>query len=85
MSTRSADRRSQKNAQKIGLYSMAYRTAWRRISPLQKSEQPDLALWLHTFIRHEIKEGATDASVIATEALKALDEVSRERRSPQES
>jgi hypothetical protein len=74
MSTRRVNRRSQQNAQKIELYSMAYRTAWRRISPLQKREQPDLALWLHTFIRHEINEGATDASVIATEALKALDD-----------
>ena len=45
-----------------------------RISFLQKREQPDLASWLHHFIRHEIKEGATDPSVIASEALKALDE-----------
>jgi hypothetical protein len=74
MSTRSRDRRSQKNAQKIELYSLAYRTAWRRISPGQKRGQPDLPLWLHTFIRHEIKEGATEASVIASEALKALGE-----------
>jgi hypothetical protein len=30
-------------------------------------------LWLHTFIRYEIKEGMTDASAIASDALKALD------------
>ena len=40
------------------------------MSPLQKREQPDLPLWLHAFIRREIKKGATDASVIASEALK---------------
>jgi hypothetical protein len=73
MSTRSRDPRSQKNAQKIELYSLAYRTAWRRFSPLQKREQPNLALWLHAFIRRQIKTGATDPLFIATEALKAVD------------
>jgi hypothetical protein len=56
---------------------LAYRTAWRRISALQKSKQPNLPLWLHAFIRHEIKAGATDASVIASDALKALDKRSK--------
>jgi hypothetical protein len=54
-------------------YTAAYRMALGRISPLQKREQPELPLWLHAFIRREIKKGATDASVIAANALKALD------------
>ena len=56
------------------LYSLSYRTAWRRISPLQKREQPNIAVRLHASIRHQIKEGGTDSSSIASEALKALDE-----------
>jgi hypothetical protein len=73
------DRRSQINAQNIELYSSAYRMALGRISFLQKREQPDLASWLHDFIRHEIKDGATDPSTIATKALNALDERARSR------
>jgi hypothetical protein len=76
---RKRDRRSQIKAQNIELYSLAYRTAWTRISFLQKRERPGLALWLHNFIRHEIKAGVSDPSAIASEALKALDEVSREQ------
>ena len=45
-----------------------------RISFLQKSEHPDLASWLHDFIRQEIKEGAIDPSDIAAKALNALNE-----------
>jgi hypothetical protein len=39
-----------------------------------ENEQPNLALWLHAFIRRQIKKGATDPLFIATEALKALGE-----------
>ena len=67
------DRRSRINAKNVELYSSAYRMAFRRISPLQKREHPDLPLWLHVFIRREIKKGATDPSAIAANALKALD------------
>jgi hypothetical protein len=67
------DRRWRMIARNVELYSLAYRTAWRRISAGQKRGHPDLPLWLHTFIRHEIKEGMTDASAIASDALKALD------------
>jgi hypothetical protein len=42
--------------------------------PLQKSEQPDLALWLHASFRRQLKEGARDPFSIAFEALKALAE-----------
>jgi hypothetical protein len=74
MTARKPDRRQGIVARKIELYSLAYRTAWRRFSPLQKREQPNLALWLHAFIRRQIKKGATDPLFIATEALKAVDE-----------
>jgi hypothetical protein len=67
------------------LYGLAYRIAWNQISPLRKREQPDISLRLHASIRRQLKDGATDPLFIAIEALKALDEVSRERRSPQES
>jgi hypothetical protein len=61
-------------AQNIELYSTAYRIAWSRISPLQKSEQPNLPLWLHASIRRQLKEGARDPFSIAFEALKDLAE-----------
>ena len=73
MTARKPDRRQGIVARKIELYSLAYRTAWRRFSP-QKREQPNLALWLHAFIRRQIKKGATDPLFIATEAFKALGE-----------
>jgi hypothetical protein len=85
MTARKPDRRQGIVARKIELYSLAYRTAWKRISPAQKRGLPDLPLWLHTFIRHEIKDGATDASVIASEAFKALGETEPGTPKPQES
>ena len=70
-------RRSKRNLNRLRsneLYSLTYRTAWRRISPLQKREQPNIAVRLHGSIRHQIKEGETDSSFIVSEALNALDE-----------
>jgi hypothetical protein len=67
-------------AQNIELYSSAYRMAWIQISPLQRREQPDIALRLHASIRSQVKKGATDPYLIASEALKALREVSPKRR-----
>ena len=61
-------------ARNIELYSSAYRIAWRQISPLQKREQPDIALRLHASIRSQLKKGATDPFSIASEVLKAIDE-----------
>jgi hypothetical protein len=61
-------------ARNIELYSSAYRIAWRQISPLQKREQPDIALRLHASIRSQLKQGATDPFSIASEVLKAIDE-----------
>jgi hypothetical protein len=49
--------------------------ALRLHPPSAPSEQPDIALRLHASIRRQLKKkGATDASFIASEALKALDE-----------
>jgi hypothetical protein len=53
---------------------LAYRIAWEHISPLQKREQPNIALRLHDFIRRQLKKGKTDPISIAAEALKAVDE-----------
>ena len=61
-------------ARHIELYSSAYRIAWRQISPLQKREQPDIALRLHASIRSQLKKGVTDPFSIAPEVLKAIDE-----------
>jgi hypothetical protein len=50
---------------------LAYRIAWKHISPLQKREQPNIALRLHDFIRRQLEKGKTDPLSIAAEALKA--------------
>jgi hypothetical protein len=72
-------------ARNIELYSSAYRIAWKRISPLRKREQPNIALRLHDFIRHQLKKGKTDPLSIATEAVKALGESEPGTPKPQES
>jgi hypothetical protein len=61
-------------ARNIELYSSAYRIAWKEISPLQKREQPNIALRLHASIRSQLQKGATDPLFIAADALKALNE-----------
>jgi hypothetical protein len=71
---RTAGRPKRTTARNIELYASAYRIAWKHISPLQKREQPNLPLWLHAFIRRQLKEGARDPFSIAFEALKALAE-----------
>ena len=67
---------SKRTARNIELYSSAYRIAWKRLSLLQKPEQPDISLRLHDSIRDQIKEGAIDPSSIASEALKDIDKSS---------
>jgi hypothetical protein len=67
-------RRTGNVGQNIQLYGLAYRIAWEHISPLQKREQPNIALRLHDFIRRQLQEGKTDPLSIAAEALKALAE-----------
>ena len=61
--------------QNIQLYGLAYRIAWKQISALRK--RPDIALRLHASVRSQLKKGATDPLVIASEALRALDEIER--------
>jgi len=63
-----------KTAKNIELYSSAYQIAWKQISRLQKRERPDISLRLHASIRLQVRKGATNPVVIASEALKALGE-----------
>jgi hypothetical protein len=60
---------TKRTARNIELYSSAYRTAWKQISPLRKREQPDIRLRLHASIRRQLNQGATDPLSIATEAF----------------
>jgi hypothetical protein len=69
----------------IELYGLAYSIAWKQISPLRKREQPDISLRLHACIRRQLKDGATDPLLIATEAFKALGESEPGTLKPQES
>ena len=62
------------SARNIEIYSSAYRLAWKQVSPLQRREQPEIALRLHASIRSQLKKGATDPFSIASEVLKAIDE-----------
>ena len=57
-------------ARKIESYNLAYQLAWKHISEDQKRKQPDIAQRLHDSIRRQLKEGATEAVFIASEALK---------------
>lgn len=63
-------------ARNIELYNSAYALAWRKISELQKREQPEIARRLHDSIRRQLACGASEPLFIASEALKALDETS---------
>jgi hypothetical protein len=75
MAKRATARRPKRTtARNIELYSSAYRIAWKQISALRKREQPDIALRLHASIRSQLKKGATDPFVIASEAFKAVNE-----------
>ena len=60
-------------ARKIESYNLGYRLAWKHISEDQKRWQPDIAQRLHDSIRRQLKEGATEALFIASEALKDLE------------
>jgi hypothetical protein len=55
---------------------LAYKLAWKYISEDHKREQPDIARHLHDYIRHQLKEGATEPVFIASEALKAVERTS---------
>jgi len=57
-------------ARKIESYNLAYQLAWKHISEDQKQKQPNIARRLHDSIIRQLKEGATEAVFIASEALK---------------
>jgi hypothetical protein len=55
-------------AQRIELYSAAYKLALAQLPPLQMRELPDISLRVHVSIRRQLKAG--DARHIAFEAVK---------------
>jgi hypothetical protein len=58
-----------KRAQRIELYSAAYKLALAQLPPLQMRELPDISLRVHASIRRQLKAGETDARRIAFEAV----------------
>ena len=60
-------------AQKIQSYNLAFQLAWKHISEDEKRKQPNIARRLHDSIRRQLKEGATEAVFIASEALKDVE------------
>lgn len=59
-----------KIAQRIEVYSAAYKLAREQIPPSQMRERPDVSLRLHAFITRQLKAGATDPRCIAIAAVK---------------
>jgi hypothetical protein len=59
-------------AQKIVLFNLAYRLAWKHVSEEQKLN-PNAARRLDDAIRRQLKNGADDAVFIASEALRDID------------
>jgi hypothetical protein len=64
-------------ARKIESYNLAYQLAWTHISEDQKRKQPNVARRLHDSISRQLKEGATEAVFIASEALKEVESAPR--------
>jgi hypothetical protein len=60
-------------ARNIELYNSACRLAWKHVSEVQKRETPNIAWRLHDFIRREIKNGASEPLLIASEALRSVE------------
>jgi hypothetical protein len=60
-------------AQQIESFNLAFQLAWKHISEDQKRKQPNIAWRLHDSIKRQIKEGATEAVFIASEALKDIE------------
>jgi hypothetical protein len=65
-------------ARNVELYILAYKLAWKYISEDHKRAQPDIALHLHDCIRRRLKEGATEAVFIASEALEDVERTKRD-------
>ena len=60
-------------ARKIELYQLAFRLAWKFVSEFHKNADPNIASRLDDAIRHQLKQGSTDPVFIASEALKAIE------------
>ena len=54
------------------IYS-AYRLAFKHVSELRKREKPSIASRLHDSIQRQIKTGATEPLLIASEALRDIE------------
>ena len=59
-------------ARNVELYNLAFKLAWKYISEHQKLYKPGIARQLHDSIRRELTKGASEATFIASEALKDL-------------
>ena len=57
-------------ARNVELYNLAFKLAWKHIPEDHKLQKPHIARQLHDSIRRELREGATEAVLIASEALK---------------
>lgn len=57
---------------KIKLFNQAYALAWEEVAKLPEGERR--SAFLAAAIRSKISAGATDANIIATEAIKILTE-----------
>ena len=62
-----------KIARDIELYNSAYRLAWKHISEHRKRAY--IALLLHDSIRRQLKEGAAEPVLIASEALRDIEKL----------
>ena len=61
-----------RHAQRIEVYSAAYKLAWKQIPALQRRAQPHISLRIHASIRRQLKAGARDPTSVASEALKEV-------------
>ena len=64
------NRQPQRFAQRLEVYSAAYKLAWRQIPSAERLARPDISLRVHASIRRQLKAGAADAHTIAFTALK---------------
>ena len=61
-----------RHAQRIELYSAAYKLAWKQIPPAERRARPDLSLRIHASISRQLKAGANNPDTIAFVALKEV-------------
>ena len=61
-----------RHAQRIEVYSAAYKLAWKQIPPDQKRAQPDISLRIHASVNRQLKAGANNPDAIAFVALKEI-------------